>query len=323
VNTARALVDFGQPPGVSSAATAAAARRAIRDPFDRWLTAVQQRDLLERHYDQIARAYDERLRDARVVLSVRTRDEFDHHGRRRPPIGLLSRCETPSSPPGPATPPGCDPLFPSEILVSTADRALGARVADVFESIGQPVVENYPRLLPEGSVPARTMIKHFFWRVRAAYERLNPPDAARPGRELVWRMLLDPERRSGDGELLRGYLHRLQRPPRELQASFSVAHAEYQRIADFVRAHHDSLVESCCRAPERLSVLVIEIRKDLVWRSVEGPFGGPRPEGARIIARTIARAVSEYLADRRTRASGGVDDATFESSDEPRRIAGE
>jgi hypothetical protein len=298
VNTARALVDFGALPGVSAPGAPPGLRRAIRAPFDRWLTPLQQQDLLTGHYDVVARGFDRYLASARIAISVQTRDEHDEHGRRQPAIGILSRAHVPTLPPGFAGASAVDPTFPYELLESTADRSLRARIAETLETGGHHVVENYPHLAPEGAYPARMIVKHFFWRVWSAFERIHPaePRAAGPSpRERVWNMLLDVEQRSGDAELLRGYLHRLQRPPRDLEVDFAAARGEYARIADFVAAHRDALVDGFCRTPDRISVLVVQLRKDLIWNAVEGPLGSPRPESARSIARAVAGAVAAYI----------------------------
>jgi hypothetical protein len=315
VNTARVLLDFDRLPGVSASTVAPSRRCAIHAPFDAWMTAIQHRDLLDHHYDAIAQHFDNRLKSSRVVLSIRTSEERDAQGRRRPPVALASRCHVPSLPPGRAfAEPSGDPLFPAELLESTADRALRAHIAEVFEDAGYHVVENYPHLLPEGCLPARIVAKYFFWRVRSAFERLHPdptPGDLESPRALVWRMLADAEHRSGDGELLRGYLHRLQRPPAASARAFAAARTEYRALCDFVDAHRDDLIEGMRRGPDRVSVLVVEIRKDLVWRSVDGPFGSPRPEQARSIARLLARGVAAYADADAARSAAGVRSAPY------------
>lgn len=323
VNTARALVDYGRMPGVSSAIALPSQRRAIHAPFDRWLTPLMQQDVLERHYDVIGRAFDARLATARVVLSVETRDEHDAHGRRRPPLTISSRCHVPSMPPGAAGATILDPLFPAELLESTADRGLRARICEILEAQGHDVVENYPHLLSEGSVAARAIGKHFFWRVRDAYEHLH--DDATPetkaARELVWRMLLDAEHRSGDGELLRGYLHRLQRPPEDRSSVFALARAEYARIAQFVTEHRDALIDDLKRGSDRISILVVQVRKDLVWNTVNGAFGAPRVDSARAIARGLAEAIHLHLSQDIAEVTPA--EVTTSAWNEPRRIVGE
>ena len=49
----------------------------------------------------------------------------------------------------------------------------------------------------------------------------------------------------------------------------------------------------------RPSTLLIEVRKDLVWHFENGTPTEPRTENARLIARKVALAVSQYLREDR------------------------
>jgi len=324
VNTARALLDYGRMPGVSGQTALPSQRKAIHSPFDRWLTPLQQHDLLERYYDVIGAAIDAHLANARLVLSIETCEEHDPHGRRRPPLGLSSRCHVPTTPPGLPGASMLDPLLPAELLESTADRALRARICDAFEQRGFDIVENYPHLLSEGGLVARSVSKQFFWRVREAFTQLHAdstntrdPDAE----ARVWQMLFDAERRSGESELLRGYLQRLQSPPGDWSERLAAARSVYQQINAFVTEHREALVDDFRRAPDRFSVLVVQVRKDLVWDRVNGAFGSPRADSARAIARILAEAVRSHLvADLDERVAA---DFTTAASNGPRRIVGE
>ncbi|NJK90208.1 MAG: hypothetical protein HC923_13020 [Myxococcales bacterium] len=315
VNTARALVDFGRFPGVVHRSARRRQDLAIRPPFDEWLTATQQHDLLCQHYDVISRGFDAALESMRVKVALHTHDERDELGRLQPPISLMTRCR--SSADGTDHHGPFDPLFPMELLESTADRALKSRVALELEAEGLRVSENHPGLLDDGSVEARSLARRFFRRVQIAFEQTARPcrrigDAS--PRDLVWEMLLDTNQRSCISDVMRGHLHRTRRPPEGYEKVFGAARFDYEEISAFVLEHQESLVESFTLSSERVSVLYVQVRKDLVWNSVGGPFGTPRRDAARAIARAIARGVSHYLLEDRPEV---VEDAVSGEMDAP------
>ncbi len=302
VNTARALIDYNRFPGVSSEESHRLDRLAIDTPFDRWLDPVQQQHLLESHYDVIGEGFEAMLPQVRLHVSIHTFDERDPLGRLRPPISLVSRAQLPASPLGTGALSSFDPLFPSELLESTSDRLLRVRLAHALEDGGFHVTENFPYLMSEGSFHVRTIAWRFFERVRAAFELLHPARQQIGDvvpRDLVWDMLLDTDQRSSTSELLRSHLHRLSRPPPGRERVFDLARSDYHRIRDFVAEHRQPLVHGLSRSHEQVSTLMVEIRKDLIWKVVEGPFGSPLAEPARAIANALARGIRDYLVDDR------------------------
>lgn len=302
VNTARVLLDFDRFPGVTPKDARRQDRCAIQAPFDTWLTFEQQRRLLESHYDAISHSMRQALTGRRIKIAVHTYDPAP--GEARPLVSLITKAKPtfhtdpahgrPSHTLGPF-----DPLFPPELLESTADRLLRARLTLTLEEHGISV-ENNATPLSMSSVEVRSVVWRFFQVLRQAYETSRPSDPERfDPRGLVWEMLTDTSLRSGTAVLLRATIHQLRRPPSHFERVFEAALREYERIRQHAMDHREELVAELDQPEARMSVLVLEVRKDLVWNGVGGPFGAPRYEAAKDLARVLAKGIHTYLADDR------------------------
>ena len=307
VNRARVLLDFGRFPGITPPSADFMRRFAINYPFSTALDYVQKKVLLEAHYDRISEGMDAAIRDKLVKIAIHTYDEHNANRTRRPPVSILTRSLGHQKDFG--MPVGLfDPAFPDVLAEFTADRILRSRLALTLEEAAIHAADNYPYALPEGSVEVRSQVWFFFRHVQLAYEAAFGPDPERDRnrpspRSIVWDMLLDTNLRSADSEALRSYLHMYRHPPAGLEAMFDRARAEYERIVAFIGLEDGALVNNYRNSVDRPSSILIEVRKDLVWRFDEGRPIGPRADDARLIARILANAVRTYLiADRPAKA---------------------
>ncbi|HJL40813.1 MAG TPA: hypothetical protein RMG48_05870 [Myxococcales bacterium LLY-WYZ-16_1] len=304
VNTARVLLDFGRFPGVTPSGAGEKERCAIHAPFDSWLTFDQRRRLLEGHYDRISADMARCIEGARIKVAVHTHDPGPDGARTRPPVTLLTQVKRPAHGAGSDRPSHAlgpfDPLFPPELFQSTADRLLRARLTLTLEEHGINVSENDPEPLPLGSVEARGIVWKYFRELRQAYERAHPcrPER-RSARELVWEMLSDTSLRSGTAVSLRGSIHQLRNPPPVFADQFDAALREYEAIRHHVLDHWDEWVAEAANPARRTSFLVVLVRKDILWNGTQGPFGAPRREPARQLARVLAKGIRRYFSEDR------------------------
>ena len=116
---------------------------------------------------------------------------------------------------------------------------------------------------------------------------------------MVWEMLLDTNLRSAQSQALRSYIHMFRTPPVKDKALFKAAREEYELIRAFIKKEYEFLVDEYRESSRRPSTLLIEVRKDLVWHFENGTPIEPRTENARLIARKVALAVSQYLREDR------------------------
>ena len=298
VNTARVLLDFGRFPGITPRYADHMTRMAINYPFSVALSHAQKRALLEDYYDGISSGMDAALGNRLVKIAIHTYDAHNPTAGKRPAVSILTR------------PYGhqhlfidpvrrFDPSFPDELAQFTADRLLRARMAITLEEAAIHAADNFPYSLPEGSVEVRGQVWYFFRHVQKAFERRWPRrgGTADDARQRVWDMLLDTNLRSAECDALRSYLHMFRRPPRGLEQAFVAARAEYENIVSFIRLERARLVDGYRNDANRPSTILIEIRKDLVWRFEDGVPKGPKVRDAERIARVLARAVQAYLAE--------------------------
>ena len=338
VRLARFLLDFGRFPGVSPRGAEHLHRLAIPPEVAEVLT-WEARELLLRRYDEISRVYESAIlhpvqnRPRRLIIGIHTYDPFNAEGTLRPPLSLLSRSLTfhdqHTMHPG-----EFDPLYPDAIAELTADRCLTAGMARLLERDNVGVSDNHPYLLPDGGLEVRSQVWFFFrWLYKVFCEARFPgvasldPDELPAGPEKrVWRMLLDTNLRNTDSAELRSHLHRYRRPwhPGGEVGPDPFAHerAFYFQLRRFVDEHQVdlagrpvSVVDAWRLSPVRPSSMVIEIRKDLIWRFECLPphgkadlaawqrarprtdEGAGRTEEITTLTRLIARAIRAYLTE--------------------------
>ncbi len=322
VSVARAILDFGRFPGTSRRGLTHMHRFAINSPFAECLSHAEKRHLLERYYDSISERIDDAVRDKHIKLSIHSYDRFnplprsdrwtlpaadgERVGTERPLVSLVSGShgyhnET-------EMPYGVfDELFPDELGELTADRKLTARILLEVANAGLSVTHNHPYLLPEGSVEVRSQVWFFFDYLRKRFEAAHPEMTGDAGYRRVWAMLLDTNLRRSDSEVLRSYLHGFRKAPRGMDAECEHAGVAYGAIRDFTESNGDSILREYRHRARtgRPSSLVIEVRKDFLWRfEDERKIFDPTRGAAGLIrenvdraARLLADAVLTYLRD--------------------------
>ena len=297
VNTARALVDFGRFPGVTSTAATHMERFAINPPFASLLNHDQKQAVLLEHYDEISRNLEQALATTKLKIGIHTYDKRNPSASRRPEVSIITR------PYGhqhlEANPiPAFDPLCPFDIVECTADRLLRARIGLELERAGIHTADNFPYSLPEGSVEVRAQVWFFFKHIREAYltsDRMGHLGISIDSAQLVWDMLLDTNLRSAQSDTLRNFLHAFRTPPKERSSMYFEARRLYQDLSQFVESNRQHLLSAFDFDQGRPSTILIEVRKDLVWHFENGVPTTPKPENARRIARTISNAIIRYL----------------------------
>ena len=297
VNTARALMDFGRFPGVTQKSASHMDRMAINYPFSEVLNHEQKRAVLLEHYDEISRRLEGALTTAKLKIGIHTYDKRNPSASRRPEVSIITR------PYGhqhlEANPiPAFDPLCPFKVVECTADRLLSARLGLELERAGIHTADNFPYSLPEGSVEVRAQVWFFFQYVRQIYEaseRAKKLGASKAAQNLVWKMLLDTNLRSAQSDTLRHFLHAFRTPPSERSSLYFEAREFYQDLSEFVSARREQLLIDFDFDRGRPNTILIEVRKDLVWKFEGGIPQGPRLENARQIARILSAAIIKYL----------------------------
>jgi hypothetical protein len=297
VEIARAIMDFGRFPGITTRNDDYLTRHAINYPFSTLLGFDQKRRILEHYYDAISERYNEIAPPVQVKLAIHTYDTFNQSGTRRPPASIITRCvgyQVRSEMPFGVF----DPLYPDILGEFTSDRILRDRLSLTMESAGIHTEHNYPYLLPDGSVEVRSQVWSFFRIARQAFEAAYPETKNEPAFHMVWRMLLDTNLRSSQSEMLRSYLHAFRRVPEGREAELEAARRAYERIGAFLRHDDHAFVESFRHMPGRPSALGIELRKDIVFElDAHGRPVAPRPHEASRIAEVIARALHVYFTE--------------------------
>jgi len=311
VNVARAILDFGRFPGASRAGATHVQRLAINRPFSECLSHVEKRRLLERYYDRISSRMDKAVRGRHLKISIHSYDRFNPSpyangglGTERPLISLVFGShgyhnET-------QMPYGVfDEMFPDELGELTADRKLTARILLNVANAGFSVTHNHPYLLPEGSVEVRSQVWFFFRFLRRQFEEENPRTAKQAAFQMVWRMLLDTNLRQSDSELLRGYIHGHRRAPTGQSRIFREATEAYSAIEQFLDQRRSQLLDDYHFGShsKRPSSLVVEVRKDFLWKFSDrdktfrpkmGPEGLKR-RNVETIAKLLRDAIVTYF----------------------------
>ena len=149
VNTARALLDFGRFPGVTSVAASHMERRAINPPFASLLNHDQKQALLLEHYDEISRQLEDALKTTKLKIGIHTYDKRNPSATRRPEVSIITRPYGHQHLEANPTP-AFDPLCPFDIVECTADRLLRARLGLELERAGIHTADNFPYSLPKG-----------------------------------------------------------------------------------------------------------------------------------------------------------------------------
>lgn len=291
---ARVVMDFNRFPGASPPDADPLERRALGEPLAELLTHDDKRHVLEDHYDAVSRGMDAAITGRLIKLAIHTYDEHNDSRTRRPEVSLLTRSDSYQR--DSRLPYGLfDPLFPHILVESCAKPIVRDRIALTLERAGFAVEHNYPYNLPDGSVEIRCQPWLFFQHLRDRYEAERPQSRSDAGYAQVWEMLLNTNLRGGDA--LSAYLHRFRLPSGDV-APFERAREAYEALSRWV-CERPELVEAYRRSHDRTSTITIEVRKDLVWRFVDGRPVGPREDVAREVAYTIAQAVATYLREDR------------------------
>ena len=293
VPIARAVVDFNRFPGLTRRGTAHVDRLALGGPIAEAMSESQCRAVLSRYYDGISGAIENVISNKLIVLSIHTYDEHNATATQRPEVSLLSRSDSYQQ--HSQLPYGLfDPLFPDVLVESSAKRVLRDRIALTLEKRGVYVEHNYPYCLPDGSIEIRSQPWLFFHRLRQAFEAERPETAQEHSYVAVWEMLFNTNLRRADSGALSRYLHRYCEAPQGRAEEFEAAALAYRQIADFLKQRPD-FVDNYRRSADRTSAITIEIRKDLVWRFVDGVPAGPIEENARRLGRLIALGLANFL----------------------------
>ncbi|MEL7062048.1 MAG: N-formylglutamate amidohydrolase [Acidobacteriota bacterium] len=299
VDLPRFVLDFGRFPGVSTRGDAYLLRRSIFPPVENLLDEATIHRLMREIYDRISTVLTERFARSRLTFAIHTYDRHNASGTLRPEISLVERSMTyqrDSSLP----PYTFDPLFPALLLESTCDRLVTYRLLLELERAGWHAALDYPYSMPEGSVEIRAQVWFFFRHLREHFVAARPETSADGAYQRVWQMLLDVNRRLGDCERLRAYLHRYRDAPPGQEELYRAARQAYGEIGTFLAARREELVDGWRFSAERPGCFGIEVRKDLLIESVDDVLA-PRAdadETADAIARHVATAVDEL---RRTR----------------------
>jgi len=293
VNTARLLVDFNRFPGSTPPEAGHLDRRAIHGSLAEVLDHAQKRQVLADHYDAVSDAMDAVIEGTLILLSIHTYDEHNVTKTQRPEVSLLTRSDSYQQ--HSRLPYGLfDPMFPDILVESSAKHVLRDRLALTLEKSGVYVEHNYPYCLPDGSLEIRSQPWFFFHRLRDRFEDAYPATAEQPAFEMVWHMLLNTNLRDAESEALSAYLHRFSQPLRGLEIAFGAARRAYDAIHEYLDEQTE-LVDRYRRSVMRTSAITIEVRKDLVWRFVDGEPAGPNEDRAREIGELLAQGVTTYL----------------------------
>ena len=330
VNIARVLMDFGRFPGATSPTANHMERYALSGVFSRRLDRLGQRQVLETCYDPISNYIEELIwprpeqNRARQILAVSIHT-YDSHNptpphTERPHISLIH------------TPIGYnrdkrmpfhvfDPIFPANFGESTADPKLISRLALTMstltrESYPSALREtpgfrlrlgfNHPYELPDGSLEVRSQVWSFFRWLRQDFEAssngANTID--KPEYQHIWNMLTDTNLRDSGTVALRSFIHMFRRSvdgpvPGSINTTFRDVLAAYEHIEWYASSHQ--VIDRYRHDPHRFSTLVIEVRKDLVWRHEGGlPINddtGAIEENIDFIGAALASGIAAYIDD--------------------------
>ena len=303
VNIARCLMDFGRFPGETPPGADHLHRFAINDLPARYLRHEQKQSLLHDCFDATSNTADEAVHGKLLKIAIHAYDRLNDTGTIRPPVSLIFQ------PVGyhheNRMPYGVfDRMYPDRLAEFTADRRLVARITLELEKQGIAVAYNHPYLLPEGSVELRSQVWYFFQYLRKRFEACHPDLFADPCYERVWEMLLDTNLRNTRSDQLRSYLHMFRTVPPKMRDHYAQLRQSYEHIGRFLT--EQGMEEEYRRWPERPSSIVIEIRKDLIWKFADEMCRKPvmTPDGARMeqidsLTTKLAGAIQTHLQEDR------------------------
>lgn len=296
VTVSRALMDVGRFPGITEEGADHLSRFAINHPFSAHLDHEMKQTILKEYYDVIATRLESLISDKILILGIHTYDEHDppvgheRRGRRRPATSIAYQSrgyrETSRVLGG-----IFDRHYPKILGEFTADRRLTGRITLDLERGGIAVGHNYPYLLPEGSVEVRSQVWLFFNTLRQRFVADNPHTADETAYKWVWEMLLDTELRKTQSEMIRSFIHMFREEPdpsflEMFQSASKTSRKKatprswtdnssnflkrvrdaYERIGYYIKQNDGRIVEDYRFSADRPSSLVIEIRKDLIWK---------------------------------------------------------
>lgn len=295
VNTARCLMDFGRFPGSTKEGATHLGRQAINAPFSNCLDFAQKRSVLEDHYDVISDTFDEYLQGKVLKIAVHTYDKHNASGTVRPHVSLVTRMlnyQIESRMPTDIF----DPLYPDVLADYTVDRVLIGRMSLTLEKSKIAVGNNYPYLLPEGSIEVRHQVWRFFDWLHRRFTYHNPETAEDPAFNAIWRMLKDTNFRSAESAALRSMVHLYRRAHKEHIDFYDQTILAYHKIHKFIHVEYPELIEEYRLDPMRCMSLGIEVRKDLIWEfDSKGNPIRPNLDRAYEIADKMADSMIEYF----------------------------
>jgi len=311
VNIARVLMDFGRFPGITVRGATHLDRYAINYPFSHGLDFKHKRTLLEHCYDQISEAFERETVGKVIKLGIHSydhRNPTDHlhfEGTVRPEVSIIYRSSSFQT--LKHMPSGLfDPIYPDQLAEYTADRKLTARISLMLEKAGVAVSNNFPYLLPDGSVEVRSQVWIFFDYLSRVFRERFPETVADPAYQMVWTMLLDTNLRCSESEGLRSFIHMYRNAPRGRVKLFRAAQHAYEHIHEYFAENRSALLDQYRFSPTRLSTMALEVRKDIVWdfndhHTWDPQFGaeGARKRNIRHLAQLTAASIDVYMTDDR------------------------
>ncbi len=312
VELARCVMDFGRFPGISPPESNHLTRHSINLALKGLKRPVMRR--IMGYYDQIsqcmANQLEEMLPDAEISrrellqLAVHTYDEHNLSGTRRPAVSLIFQ---PQSYRDNARLPSelFDPLLPHQMAEFTCDRTLAYRIAVTMERRYIPSGINFPYSLPEGSVELRSQVWFFFRYLRSRYARYLESEGIETNQEvlnLVWSMLLNPNRRDLHTRVLKAWLHDFPRIPPDSGLSAVFPFQEAESIYEDIQRRlvkHPEMVNAYRFAAARPSSLAIEVRKDWLMEGANTLQGflpqRIREDKLEEVTDALSEAINNYL----------------------------
>ena len=313
VNLARCCLDFGRFPRTTLSSDDPLRAGAISRWLERRHGDAKSLDLLFGCYDRLASDWEAILRrelgeetpatSGAILLGIHSYDPKHESGDWRPPTSLLSRPASVQHHNQLAA--GFfDALFPPEFAEFTADRLLLGRLALELERRYIPSANNFPYLLPEGSLELRTQVWLYFRRLQAL---ASDDDAlsAQQGED-AWRLLFEAlcntNSRKARTQLVRGYAAghaSAEGLSDELRSRLDAARELYESLSRYARDNRAEVVTDYQFSSLRTSSAVLEVRKDLLF---DGDFEGsgflPRhliSEEVERVGRQVAHAIASYV----------------------------
>ena len=312
VNLARAVLDFGRFPGISDPDDTHLTRMSIIDPVSR----LDRRQIckvlaqFDRISDGLEFYLEEKLPDEDIgkrellQIAIHTYDEHNRSGTRRPAVSLILQPHTYRDE-ARLSWELFDPLFPHQLAEFTGDRTLAYRLASTLERRYLPVGLNFPYPLPEGSVELRSQVWYFFRYLRKHHREWMLNRSITPDPEvvdLVWNMLINPNRRDMHSFILSSYLHEHKSVPKNSILPEKLRLEEAAMVYDSIHrfmAEDPRVVTHYRFAPCRPSSLAIEVRKDWLMEGINTDHGflpaRIRLDRAEELADALAEAIHNYI----------------------------